>query len=645
VGAAELYRELRRTSFIDSMGAGELAELHSPEELERRRSELESLLRRVEEADISPYDKRLLIDICRRRLNKLREALELARAPPSLELEADLVRGEVLEGDIVEVRYAVRNPSGRRATVRLECPAGDGLEPLSSAREVELGAGERYEGFFEFRAAREGRLKLGPLRAVARFEGDGEVSREVGPLSVSVKPLRVGLEVSVSGPASVREGEPVGIRVRLANSGSAPLDVSVGGLEGWEGWRGRLAPGEVREFEIRLSLPPGVHVVKPSVRYRDPSGRELEAQVEGVRVEVVRPAEEKVEERLEEGPRPAAEEVRLDVEGLVSSAAAHALAALGGYLLGRKLGEVRRYSKPVLVQGDLLWSKITTPEGEEATVILEHPAAVVVEDRGEYVQVRRAEVRELLASTDRRLARRLQAEFVDRAEAVLRDWSPPTLAERAQVSVKRLNLSERELEELREELKRAGLKLDEDAARELPDNVLLEVAYRTGRALKRTEYRVYVLAYSRLRQLYFSGVDHRPMSLAEALEVVRGRVEGSGRGVLVLASPTGWDPQSVEEVRSRPPSGLSLVLVDLKTGEVYRGPADPAVDELVNLLARGRLALPPPREREEEVERLVELLLSGRLSEEAFWEYVGRAALKREEAASSRAALSGPEAS
>jgi len=612
----ELYKEAEKTAFIDDFVAGELAELHNPNELEELASRLQVLLKRAEEADIPPYDKRVLLEICRRRLNKLKKALDLAKRPPHLELDASLTRGEVIEGELIEVKYVIENLSGRRASVRLECSASEGLELLSfPAKEIELRAGERYEGFFELRASQSGRFKIGSLRAVAKFEDGTELSKTMGPYEVYVRSPRVKLEASVSGPKRVKEGEPLGIQLRLVNAGETPLEVIVEGFNGWKGWRGQLEPGKEEVVNANLSLPAGVHVIKPVIRYRDPRGREEIIQSEEVRVEVAGPV---VKETEEKAVKKAEEEVHVDVEGLMGTITKGVLAAAAGAYLGKMFPEIKRYDKPVLIQ-DLVWSKVKTAEGEEVTAILEHPVVTVIEDKGKYILIRRAKVTELLASTDRKLAKRLQTEFISRAEDTLKSWNPPALREGIHVSIKKLDIGREELRKLEKELRRAGLRLDERIVDELPRNLLLEASYKTGKIIKRTKYRVYVLAYSRLGQLYFNEVDHKPMSLAEAQDAVEGRIKKGARGVLIYASPTGWDPQSTQEVKIRSSPSLQLVLINLKTGEVHTGLSNPVVDELAALLARGGLEISPPsREDEKELEKLNELLLSGKLSEKEY---------------------------
>jgi len=616
-GVAELYKEAGKTSFIDDMSAEELAELHSSSELKELVSKLQALLREVEEAEVS-YDKRVLMEVCRRRLNKLNRALDLAREPSRLELDANLAKNEVTEGELIEIKYVIENPSGRPASVRIECSASKELEPQSSlTKEVELGAGGRYEGFFTFKALQSGRFEVGPLKAVAKFRDGTKLSKTVGPYEVYIRTLEVKLEASISGPEKVKEGETSMVQIRLVNAGEVSLEVMIEGLDGWEGWRGQLKPREEKVIEANLSLPAGVHTIKPVIKYKDPRGKEGITHVKEIKVEVTKTIAKEAEREV---VKTAEEKVSVDIEELVDTGIKHALAAIAGAYIGSKFPEVKKYDKPVLIQDqDLIWTKVKTAEGEEVTAILEHPAVTVIEDKDKYILIRKAKMLETLASTDRKLAKRLQTEFADRAEITLKSWSPPTLEESVHISIKKLDISKEELEELEDELKRAGLELDRRIVDELPCNVLLEVSYKTGKFIRRTKYRVYVLVYSRLRQLYFNEVDHRPMSLAEALEVMRGKVEEGTKGLLVLASPTGWDPQSIEEVRSRAPSNLQLVLIDLKSGDLYAGPGELAANELAALFVGKQLGFSQlSREDENILENLNELLLSGKLSEKEY---------------------------
>jgi len=305
-------------------------------------------------------------------------------------------------------------------------------------------------------------------------------------------------------------------------------------------------------------------------------------------------------------PRPAPQPVpqppqqppgQVDLGEVLSVASKHALVSLVGVLVGMAVPETKNYPKRVFVEG------LPHVEGGDVTYVLEDPSAVVVDDRGDYVLVRRARVVELVSQTTRKLAKVLIDDFRSRAREGLSRW-------REGGRVKERDAGEEALEKIAE----AAKKRAEEVAEALPRLFLLEASYGGG-LFRRSQLRVYVGAFCRLDRLFFHGVDHEPARLGEALAALG--LEEVEDAVVVLGSPTGWD----EESKRRALGGGRLVLIDLKAGVAY---CPPALADLAAALGFGAVPLVPYGE---EVARLDELLLEGKISQEVYLQQI-KAVLK-----------------
>ncbi|MGC9051947.1 hypothetical protein [Pyrobaculum sp.] len=283
----------------------------------------------------------------------------------------------------------------------------------------------------------------------------------------------------------------------------------------------------------------------------------------------------------------------LDVGELLNLAARHALAAAVGLLAGRAIPEVRKVEKPVYVR-DL-------PHFVEGgvTYILQRPTSVVWEDMGDYVVVRRASPSELMSLVTAKAARRLTDDFLTRVETIL-----PGLRGGGKLDVK--DLSEEVAEELAEEEAKRGRKVDAgELAGHLPRLFVAEVKYGGG-LLRRPSAVVVAGCFSRLERLYWRGVDHEPAALREALEALGVKIEKDR--LYIMASPTGWDPNSIEMARRMG----NVALINLKTGEAYYGEGE--IAEFVNALGYGVL----PAVLDDKIVALDRQLLSGNISEEQY---------------------------
>ena len=280
---------------------------------------------------------------------------------------------------------------------------------------------------------------------------------------------------------------------------------------------------------------------------------------------------------------------QVDWGEVLSAASKHALVSLVGMVVGMAVPETKTYPKRVFVEG------LPYVEGRDVTYVLEDPSAVVAEDRGDYVLVRRARVVELVSQTTRKLAKVLIDDFKTRAREGLARWG-----ERGKI--KERDVGEEVLAKVAEKSK----KKTEEVAEALPRLFLLEASYGGG-LFRRPRLKVYVGVFCRVDRLFFHGVDHEPARLGEALAALK-LEEVEENAVVVLGSPTGWD----EESKRRALGGGRFMLIDLKTGVAYY----PA--ELADLAAALGFGVAPVAPYGEEVARLDELLLEGKIGQEVY---------------------------
>jgi len=275
---------------------------------------------------------------------------------------------------------------------------------------------------------------------------------------------------------------------------------------------------------------------------------------------------------------------------------------LVGKMLGERMPEKREFPKPVIVQ-DLPFHV-----RDDVTVVLEDPAAVVEEDRGSYVLVRRARPAELEHVVTAETARALVGNFKLAAEAALRSWRPFPEAE---VSRKERRASEGELKELAKKRKVKVEELEE----ELPSNFYIEYTFSTGGIRRKALLKVYAGSYSRLSTLCERGRDDEPADVGGAVKELELPKPEDHPTIYLLASPTGWDPSSrkLAEGSSNP----LYILVNLKTGELYYNKREPLASGLAEELRRALGHAGPPL-YSEEVLNLDRRLLKEEISEEFY---------------------------
>jgi hypothetical protein len=385
------------------------------------------------------------------------------------------------------------------------------------------------------------------------------------------------------------------VKFRAKKDGEVEVEWSVS----WPGARQRAEGSKKVEVAVKQpDKPPQQPAASPSQaerRVETPPQPQRAAEAVGEPPPRPRPAPQPVPQSPQQPPQQPPGQV--DWGEVLSAASKHALASLAGVLVGMAVPETRTYPKRVFVEG------LPYVEGRDVTYVLEDPSAVVADDRGDYVLVRRARVVELVSQTTRKLAKVLIDDFRSRAREGLARW-------REGGKVRERDVGEGALEKIAEAAKRRA----EEVAEALPRLFLLEASYGGG-LFRRPQLRVYVGAFCRLDRLFFHGVDHEPARLGEALAALG--LEEVEDAVVVLGSPTGWD----EESKRRALGGGRLALIDLKAGVAY---CPPELADLVAALGFGAVPLVPYGE---EVAKLDELLLEGKISQEVYLQQI-KAVLK-----------------
>jgi hypothetical protein len=262
------------------------------------------------------------------------------------------------------------------------------------------------------------------------------------------------------------------------------------------------------------------------------------------------------------------------LDELMQKAGKGLLLLAAGVFLSRFNPAVRKIPKHVVVNEGVRWT--TAKYGDtEVTIIGERPMAVVAEDIWKGIVVfRMATPTEIRSAVDSSIARRLEQQFVLMMKGKLASWRPRTTAV-ASVGWEDGSEENEIKKKISEASEKQGEEIDEEKMRKIPLNPFLRCAYykdkRFGFLNEGLATEVHVLTYSRPEKLYFDGVDHNPLSLAD----VKGSVDQRSRShpdcpkLIVLGSPTGWDDQSKSLAQQYSDPRVGLVLVDLKTMDTY----------------------------------------------------------------------------
>ncbi|UNQ73395.1 COG1470 family protein [Infirmifilum sp. NZ] len=637
----ELKRRIREElGLILKSSVYDLVEIFAeePEKLERYQTSWKKLKEEVPSSSLHRNHEQELLALLREVEAKLKRVAQLLEAKP--EVEVGYSSGEVVvyPGDEATLRVLVRNPYWRRATVDVRVEAGGGVEfdrgKVYEGR-VELAPGEEKSLTLKVKGLSPGVTSLKSVSVKAVFEGGEEFSKSFEGVKIIVKKLpEIKVERKVErGAVNGVDGYRVTVTVEnrsddyveLRARESLPQDLLLQpGVE--VGWQGRLGPGEKATYEYFLKAPPEELELPPVVIevLLGTSIKPYQFDSTIVKLKPLKPAGEgkptlaehgKVEGKEEGVVEERASQLEFSPENLMSELAKAGVSAFLGYVIGSGfVPEIKRMPKQVFIHQDLRWSTRKIGD-EEVTVIFEDPETVVVEDREDFIQIRPATVSEIVASTTAKLAWILEREFIN--------WvigSSKNLEEMGRVKVEEpkplFNLSE-----FKKELEKTGVPVDEQRLKELPSNLYTVITVGGG-VLRKATVKVYVFSLARVSELYRNLVDHRPLSLAEAREMIKGiNVEDAEENIIIFASPTGWDSPSTTEAKRDPNPHKHTVLVDLKTGELFYNAAKPLLKTLVDTIFTGFSLTAAPIESED-VDKYASLLLRGVIDEKSFLEEV-----------------------
>jgi hypothetical protein len=533
-------------------------------------------------------------------------AMKRLQGEPEVWLE--WVSTSAWDGDVAVATLSISNP--RAFPVKCKIDFSGDFDLIHAPREAELPP--LQETKIEIHAKPRG---AGPKTLSVRVGVEGKnpvtVTRES---MLKVQPFKPSLETEVTPVArEVEEGEVVEVGIRLRNTGTVPLKIELihpldGSIETLT-----LSSGEELFPKLRAKVPSSGTVKLPPLKYRDPRGNSYTLDLGEVQLSVRRPRAEpaKREEKILREEREERREVTiappppaLDLEGILSQVAAHGIAVLIGKIIGERLPEKREFPKPVIVQN------LPYHVHGDTTVVLEDPAAVVEEDRGSYVLVRKAEPAELEHVVTAETACALVGNYKLAADAALRSWKPSPEAEAS----RREHIAS--LEELRGLAKKRKEKAEE-LEEKLPSNFYIEYTFTTGGIRRKTLLKVYAGAYSRLSELCERGRDDKPVDVGGAvrkLELPTKPAEDHPT-IYLLASPTGWDPSSRDLAEGS--SSPIYILVNLKTGELYYNKRETLANSLAEELRRALGHTGPPI-YSEELLNLDKKLLKGEISEEFY---------------------------
>ena len=528
---------------------------------------------------------------------KLEERLLRAKSllePKQLDFYADCP-GEVFADEELKVHLRITNPNVEKVGVNVEVGGdfdlaktfqGSLVVPPLSSKSLEV----------LLRPRGKGRRKL-----VVRVKD--QVSARQEEYYIEVIEYRAELEASLEMPKEVILGERFQMAYKLRNKGTVDLEAEVANpFNPDEKKTLRLSPGgeAVEEFTGKLETAVNRFQV-PVIVYRDLlRGKEFEIPLKPIEIEVEK---RRVEETREGKEREEGEqELPATLEDILSQVSKHFLAGFAGYIMGGLFKEKVEYPKPVYVEG------VPSATKEDVTVIFSDKTSVVEEDLGDYILIRKASLEEVIHTVTSGGAKNLLGDFRMRVQSKLEGWKPP-FAPDFRLEKRYVLSPDDSLRELAKEL-RVGLEKLEG----LPGNFCLEYDYKEHGLLGKSILKVYVGGYARLKKLYLEKRDSKALTIEEALQDLGlGDLRAKEVVVLILASPTGWSPASIETAKSI--SGKMLyLLVDLKTGEMYYNRDERLLVDLASELA----SRPAPLPLTDNVIRLDRELLDGKIPEEFY---------------------------
>ncbi|QOJ78960.1 hypothetical protein IG193_00390 [Infirmifilum lucidum] len=591
-----------RYGYIEHRTVDELAE-RGPSFLGDLLKELDGIEDQISRARLLSSDMKHLLERVKGYKEKVRSAYEKARdICVKLQIRAD--KGSVVTGDTVQVTLRAINCS--LFDVELEFPeswpdkVSDGLELVAPQKppkpfKVPLGKGEDATYTFTYRAEKEGRHAIGGMFVHARGGGASRqlqinlievivrapgAERKPGvekPLVEAAPAPRVEIELRKTVERDkVFEGESIRVNVHVRNRGNIATPLAVRNDEkavsGDSSWSGTLGPGEeyTLSYEVKAEKR-GVITLEPAVAECYVDGKLYTFRSNSVSVNVL--------------PR---EEERIDVDQLVNGVVQKGLLFMVGYLVAR--GKEVKVPKKTIVEN----IRAVEKRDEGKLYVLEHPISVVIEEHDDFVRLRRASPAELSSAVDAATAERLESAFIGIMEGRLSAWRP-----------------------------REAEKFKKESISDPPNGLGVVYTYLRGGLVPRAVSRVYVLTYSRRDKLSKYGVDHYPLSTKEVSRAI-GVVEGKDEpAIVIVGSPTGWDEEAKKFARHYVNPRIGLLLVDLKTMELYYNPQG-LVQEVVDLVPDfGKLVQPVPEECLETVERLDDALLNGVITQDDYLRKIG----------------------
>jgi hypothetical protein len=613
----KLVDEIReKLGDIENSTLDELVEMGA-DELRRRREVAKEMRRKTSTAKLIEPDRNRLISRIRKIEQMLNDAIGLLER---IDIYAgiEVEKGPIEVGKPFKVSLILKNRNPFDLSVEIEGNWSKELKSIEAyPRSIMLKGRSSKTITFLLRGSAEGTFAVGPFTIKCRSD-KMESTVTVNPVNVEILALKPSITIRKEVSRNkVKEGEEVEVVLTLTNEGDGiARDVylrdDVDGLkvEGVTEWRGDLRPRSSQRISYKIKADTSTILKPATVTFLDSYGNSHSVQSNTVNLEVER--EEKVHEKEEKAQPKVMEEkpetVSIELNDVLNAVEKAGITALIGYALGSISPKVKRVSKKVYVEG-LRWTTWKL-DGEDCTVIIEHPVAVVREEDEHLIRLRRATPVEILHAVDALTAKRLQEEFIHLMRGRLeREWRP----EGEDISVHTEEHAETYLHErIREILRKRKEAVDEKKFERLPENPeLICTYYRKGFLRKETVMKVYIKTFANVEKLYFDVIDHAPMSMMDAgvREFIARILKSEHPFIALLCSPTGWNEQTKRLARE---SAYPIIFVDLKTMETYFNEKIPGLSEFLKLIPRVEVSELLPEVKE--IEKLDDLLLSGMIT-------------------------------
>ena len=574
--------------------------------------------RRVNDSNIIGKEK--LRDRLRKVEEKLREARRIKNIPLEQIIKIEIDEEECWKYESKErrlvIRYKIINQGGKKVSINFPQINVPGFRIESYPNYKILNPLEDFLVEYKFKQEGDigGTLNVDLGKISVNIDGTIKIF-PVGRIRMDIVKLlpEIIVEKSVS-PIELYEGDIAEVSLKIKNIGRGDaINIVIEEeyptiLDKAFPYRiERIRPNETKEIKYRVKAYRD-KVLISKIKYNDIYGEEYFKETNPIKFVV------KERPKKEEG-KEVKEEKKISFDEIFTEIGKLGLSAAIGYVIGSKIPSKKYRRKKVFIESSLPHTKLKR-NGEEVTVVFEHPIAVVHEEKNGIVVLRRANLPEIISSIDGWTAKRLQEIFIDEMAGIFKSWRPSRYVNIGKISTEKYG-EEREIEKLKKICEKYGEKIDMKKLGKIPLNPILKTTYEKKGLFGKKLLEAYVYTLSRPEKMYFYNIDHQPFTLTDINKIIEKYIfkRRGNEIILIFASITGWMEEAIEHINGHQDPTIHIMLVDLKTQNVYYNNSKQILRELAEKMGMIEIYIPEISE----TENLDYLLLTGKIREKQYY--------------------------